>query len=132
MIEYWPGDTALRDNLWMRQGELFTATQMASMRVRPRRRNYSVEAEEFRRGHAEHRSWGLGQRHARKLSRLYGSTTAAEAAFQRRADEALSRPPSVRATAAPSPEPVVAEIEAEATVSAPVLPAPVVPLPVRS
>ncbi|WP_433833546.1 hypothetical protein ACQP2E_19155 [Actinoplanes sp. CA-015351] len=40
------------------------------LRDRTLRRNYSAATEEFRREHERHRSWGLAQRHARKLRRL--------------------------------------------------------------
>ncbi|WP_220091537.1 hypothetical protein, partial [Actinoplanes lutulentus] len=40
------------------------------LRDRTLRRNYSVAAEEFRREHERHRSWGLAQRHARRLRLL--------------------------------------------------------------
>jgi hypothetical protein len=112
----------------MGQGELFTAVQIASMRVRSRRRNYSAEAEEFRREHERHRSWGLRQRHGRKMCRLYGSTAAAWAVWQARADEVLSGLPSVEA-ARMSPEPVVADVAAVAAVSGPVQFEPVPPGP---
>ncbi|RSM42786.1 hypothetical protein DMB66_54445 [Actinoplanes sp. ATCC 53533] len=88
----------------MGQMGLFTRAELTTMRDRTRRRNYSAEAEEFRREHARHREWGLTQRHARKLSRLYGSTANAAAAFQRRADELTSS--SARAVAPTSPEPI--------------------------
>jgi len=84
------------------------------MRDRARRRNYSAEAEEFRREHARHREWGLTQRHARKLSRLYGSTANAAAAFQRRVDELTSASCSVRAVTPTSSEPVGPEPPASA------------------
>jgi hypothetical protein len=85
---------------------LFTRAELTIMRDRTRRRNYSAEAEEFRREHARHREWGLTQRHARKLSRLYGSTANAAAAFQRRADELTAPSCSARAVAPTSPEPI--------------------------
>ncbi|WP_211192511.1 hypothetical protein [Actinoplanes sp. TBRC 11911] len=56
----------------MGQLQLFSAAQLAVMRDTTKRRNYSAEAEEFRVEHARHRRWGLAQRHARKLRRLYG------------------------------------------------------------
>jgi len=96
----------LRDNLWVGQMGLFTRAQVATMRDRTRRRNYSAEAEEFRREHARHREWGLTQRHARKLSRLYGSTANAAAAFQHRVDELTSASCSARAITPTSSEPV--------------------------
>jgi hypothetical protein len=60
------------------------------MRDHTKRRNYSPEAEQFRREHAIRRVWGLEQRHARKMRRLYGSTTAAWAAFHDRVEELRS------------------------------------------
>src|SRR5690349_22739748 len=71
------------------------------MRDKTARRNYSAEAEEFGREHHRRREWGLAQRHARKLTRLYGSTANAAAAFQRRAEELTSRPAAAR-TATPA------------------------------
>ena len=99
----------MRDNLWVEQMGLFTRAEIATIRDRTRRRNYSVEAEEFRREHARHRGWRLTQRHARKLSRLYGSTANAAAVFQRRADELTSPNSSAGAVASTSSEPVGAE-----------------------
>jgi hypothetical protein len=93
----------------MRQLELLTPAQLATMRDRTRRRNYSAEAERFRDTHQRHRAWGLTQRHARKLSRLYGSTVNASAALRRRADE-LAPPSAPTRTAEPTaPEPVASE-----------------------
>lgn len=40
------------------------------LRGRTLRRNYSPAAEQFRREHERHRSWGLTQRHARRLRQL--------------------------------------------------------------
>jgi len=97
------------------------------MRDRTRRRNYSAEGEEFRREHARHREWGLAQRHARKLSRLYGSTANAAAAFQRRVDE-LTSACSARAITPTSPEPVGPEPPA----SAPAVAEPVSPKAITS
>jgi hypothetical protein len=118
----------VRDNLWVGQMGFFTKAELATMRDRTRRRNYSAEAEEFRREHARHREWGLKQRHARKLSRLYGSTANAAAAFQRRADELTSSPSPARAVAPTSPEPV----RPEPIASAPALPEPIGPKAHRS
>jgi len=80
----------LRNNQGVGQIGLFSRAQLATMRDRTRRRNYSAEAERFRREHERHREWGVAQRHARKLSRLYGSTANAAAVFQRRAEELRS------------------------------------------
>jgi hypothetical protein len=56
----------------MRQLQLFTTAQLATMRDTTKRRNYSDEAEKFRREHQRHRVWGMTQRHARKLRSIYG------------------------------------------------------------
>jgi hypothetical protein len=65
------------------------------MRDRTKRRNYS--AEEFRGEQSVRRSWGLEQRHARKMSRQYGSVAAAWTAYQDRVDELQAAAPSARA-----------------------------------
>jgi hypothetical protein len=80
----------VRDNQRVGQISLFTAAETAGMRDPTKRRNYSMEAEKFRREQKARRDWGLEQRHSRKLRRLYGSTAAAWAAYQDRADEVLS------------------------------------------
>ena len=54
----------------MRQLQLFTGTQVAAMRDRIKRRNYSPEAEEFRRDHERRRDFGLRQRHAERARQL--------------------------------------------------------------
>ncbi len=59
-----------RDNMVVRQLQLFTQAQLATMRDRSASRRYSAAAEEFRRRHARHRDWGLARRHAEKLRRL--------------------------------------------------------------
>ena len=118
----------VRDNLWVGQIGLFARAELATMRDRTRRRNYSAEAEEFRREHARHREWGLTQRHARKLSRLYGSTANAVAVFQGCADELISASCSARAAASTSSEPVGPEPPA----SAPALSEPIRPKAIRS
>ena len=123
----------------MGQIGLFTRAEVAAMRDRSRRRNYSVEAEEFRRDHERRREWGVAQRHARKLTRLYGSTADAAAAFQRRADELTC--PSVPARAAvptlcgsagrepPGSAPAPGEpVGAKAIGSEPVMPEPLKPV----
>src|ERR1700733_14628947 len=53
-----------------RQLELFSRSELASMRDRTRSRNYSPEAEQFRRDHARHRAWGLAQRHGFRMMQL--------------------------------------------------------------
>jgi hypothetical protein len=110
----------------MRQLELFTRAQLATMRDRTRRRNYSAAAEGFRDTHQRHRAWGLTQRHNRKLSRLYGTTANASAELRRRADE-LTSPSAPTRTAEPTAfEPTASEpvapgqVVAKATGSEPV------------
>ncbi|MBB2947035.1 hypothetical protein FB565_006803 [Actinoplanes lutulentus] len=51
------------------------------LRDRTLRRNYSASAEEFRREHERHRSWGLTQRHARRLHQLRDQGNSAPAAI---------------------------------------------------
>ena len=53
-----------------RQLELFTRSELASMRDRTSCRNYSPERDQFRRDHERHRAWGLTQRHGRRLMHL--------------------------------------------------------------
>src|SRR5690242_3732214 len=53
-----------------RQLQFFTRTEIAGMRDRTAARNYSPEAEAFRRPHERHRAWGLKRRHATKERRL--------------------------------------------------------------
>jgi hypothetical protein len=105
----------------MRQLELFSRAQLSVLRDRTRARNYSPEADAFRRAHERHRAWGLRQRHAQKMIRLYGSTANAWAEFRRCAEErtlpsagAGLFPPEQttveQVTAAPAaPEPVTVE-----------------------
>jgi hypothetical protein len=112
----------------MRQLELLTPAQLATMRDRTRRRNYSAAAEEFRDTHQRHRAWGLTQRHARKLSRRYGSTANASAAFRRRADELASLSAPTRTAEPTAPEPVASEqVVATATGPEPVGSGPLMP-----
>jgi hypothetical protein len=98
MIQCLPVASGLRDDVSVSQMELFSRAQLAAMRDRTRRRNYSAEAEQFRRDHQRHRAWGLQQRQDRKLSLAYGSTAAAWAEFQRRAGEATSPSTPARPT----------------------------------
>jgi hypothetical protein len=123
VIEQWRGRRAVRENKRMRQLELFTSAKLATMRDRTRRHNYSAKAEGFRDTHRRHRAWGLTQRHARRLSRLYGNTANASAAFRRRADE-LASPSAPTRTAEPA--------ATEPTASEPVAPEPVVAKATRS
>jgi len=118
----------VRNNLGMGQIGLFSRAELATMRDTTKRRNYSAEAEQFRREHERHREWGLAQRHARKLIRLYGSTANAAAVFQRRADELRS--PSAPAGAAAST--LCESVGPEPSASAPVLPEPAGPQAIGS
>ncbi|MDP9792125.1 hypothetical protein J2S43_000637 [Catenuloplanes nepalensis] len=56
----------------MRQLQLFTQADIAAMRDRTASGRYSPAHDEFRRVHEPHRAWGLQQRHARRLRKLYG------------------------------------------------------------
>ncbi|WP_203833420.1 hypothetical protein, partial [Actinoplanes regularis] len=78
VIHYWQIRVAAKDDSYMRQLQLFTTAQLSTMRDRTKRRNYSAEADEFRREHEKRRAWGLTQRHARKLHRVYGHIPADE------------------------------------------------------
>jgi hypothetical protein len=51
---------------------LFDSAQLAVMRDPTARRNYSAEAEQFRREHERHRAWGLKRRYAEKARRAAG------------------------------------------------------------
>src|SRR4051812_7977388 len=64
----------------MRQLQLFTTAQLATMRDRTASRNYSEKAEKFRRDHERRRRWGLIQRHAERLRRLRGEADAGQPA----------------------------------------------------
>ena len=79
----------------MRQLELFSRSQLSSLRDRTASRNYSVERDQFRREHQRHREWGLRQRHGRRSMylRIHGDITPP-------ADRDTSRPAST-----PVPEP---------------------------
>lgn len=65
-----PATTNPRDNRAMQQMGLFTAAEVTAMRDRTRRRNYSPQAEAFRRDHEKRRAFGLKQRHALRERRL--------------------------------------------------------------
>jgi hypothetical protein len=98
----------VRDNRGVRQLQLFTSAQMAVMRDRTARRNYSAEAEEFRREHARHREWGLAQRHGEKLRRLRNSRRDAQAANMaegHQGDQTLAPSPPSLAYPPPTPAP---------------------------
>jgi hypothetical protein len=77
------------------------------MRDRTARKNYSPEAEEFRRQHARHREWGLAQRHGEKLRRLRNSRRDAQAASMaecHQEDQTLApSPPSLAYPPTPAP-----------------------------
>jgi hypothetical protein len=106
----------VRDNFWVvGQIGLFSRAQIASMRDRTKRRNYSEEAEEFRRDHARRRRYGLAQRHAQKLTHLYGSLAKAEAAIRRENEEARAARSRARGAAPTSCDPAGPEPLATAT-----------------
>jgi hypothetical protein len=64
MIGYWRRLRGPRENVFMRQLELFTTSELAALRDRTKSRNYSASKEQFRRDHARRRDWGLARRHA--------------------------------------------------------------------
>jgi hypothetical protein len=116
---------------------LFSAAKTASMRDRTKRRNYSASAEEFSREHSVRRSWGLQQRHARKMSRLHGSVAAAWTAYRDRVDELQSEAPAASAgkarlpaSAGPGSVPEAVKALPDPAVPGPVVPGPVVAGPV--
>ncbi|MEU4222372.1 hypothetical protein, partial [Actinoplanes sp. NPDC026623] len=89
----------------MGQLSLFGRSELAAMRDRTARRNYSAAADEFRREHERHRKWGLQQRHGEKLRRLRLSRSAALAAAAAESAPAYpttpTSPPAPRVPAAP-------------------------------
>src|SRR5690349_7806404 len=89
MIVFLHFSTGVRENLFMRQGSLFSRAETAAMRDRTAARNYSAERDEFRREHERRRSWGLRRRHAEKLHRLRegGSVSAPQPA------DSVTQPP---------------------------------------
>ncbi|MCW2137604.1 hypothetical protein BXY51_002147 [Actinoplanes cyaneus] len=92
------------------QISLFSRTELAGMRDRTLARNYSAEAEEFRRDHERHRAWGLRQRHARKLVRAGWGASAAWAAVTAGEDQqraAASAIPAPSRPTGPAPSPPV-------------------------
>jgi hypothetical protein len=95
----------------MRQLQLFTSAQLATMRDRTASRNYSPERDAFRREHERHRAWGLIQRHAECMRRSGANDRAAQAPSATEHDhEGLSQhppPPLTPSTAAPPPLPPV-------------------------
>src|SRR3954452_19427735 len=64
----------------MRQLQLFTTAELATMRDRTRSRKYSPEKDEFRREHERHRSWGLKRRHAERQRHVQDRACAAGSA----------------------------------------------------
>ncbi len=95
-----------RDNISMRQLQFFTTAELAKMRDRTRKRNYSPAGEEFRREHERHRAWGLQQRHAAKLSQLRRAAVAS-------ATPATSPTPTVPAAPAAHKQPETREPSAK-------------------
>ena len=61
----------------MRQLQLFTTAELATMRDRTRSRRYSPAKEQFRREHERHRAWGLKRRHAGRLRHVRDRACAA-------------------------------------------------------
>lgn len=66
----------LRDNISVRQLQLFTPAELDTMRDRSALRNYSPERDEFRRQHERRRAWGLIQRRGQRLRHLRNSSRA--------------------------------------------------------
>src|SRR3954470_9534088 len=99
----------MRNNLSMRQLQLFTSVQLATMRDRTASRNYSPERDAFRREHERHRAWGLIQRHAECMRRSVANDRAVQAssaADHDHEDPAQHPPPPLApSTAAPTPMP---------------------------
>ena len=89
----------------MGQLSLFGRSEIAAMRDRTAKRNYSPAADEFRREHERHRKWGLQQRHGEKLRRLRLSRSAALAAATPEGGPACptapAAPPAPRVPTAP-------------------------------
>jgi hypothetical protein len=97
------------------------------MRDRTRRRNYSPEAEEFRRVHKRHRDWGLIQRHAQKLRRLHASadaipTPAATSARPQTREPVQAREPVTACGLAPVDGPVPVPVCQPTPIDEPVAP----------
>jgi hypothetical protein len=104
----------------MRQLQLFTTAQLATMRDRTASRNYSPAKDEFRRTHERHRAWGLQRRYAEKQARLQTA-----APHGRRPADGLPSRPAARPTACDSPrsdhqvpEPAVTPHPSDRTTSA--------------
>jgi hypothetical protein len=84
------------------QMSLFSRGELAGMRDRTRARNYSAEAEKFRRDHERHRAWGLRQRHARKLARAGWGASTAWAAVTAGEDQQRQAAPVIAAPSQPA------------------------------
>ncbi|MCW2141531.1 hypothetical protein BXY51_006115 [Actinoplanes cyaneus] len=84
------------------QMSLFSRGELAGMRDRTLARNYSAEAEKFRRDHERHRAWGLRQRHARKLVRAGWGASAAWAAVTAGEDQPRQSAPVIAAPSQPA------------------------------
>jgi hypothetical protein len=91
----------------MRQLQLFTTAELATMRDRTRSNRYSPASEEFRRTHQRHRAWGLTQRHAERLRRPPGrSRDGRPASIAKRPHPAsTSTSPTPEPASRPTPEP---------------------------
>jgi hypothetical protein len=114
----------------MRQIQLFSRSQIAEMRDRTAARNYSAEADRFRRVHARHRDWGLAQRHGEKLRRIRAERAAAATeapAVSKHHSVAGAPPPSTPQSPQPAPMPSVPVRPTHAPKSAPSVPAPPAP-----
>ena len=92
----------------MRQLQLFTTAELATMRDRTKSRNYSPGRDEFRRDHQRRRAYGLARRHAASLWRAHHRShpvpPAARPTVPRRDDHAPAASPSPR-LASPLPQP---------------------------
>src|SRR5690349_23852732 len=109
MIVNWRVGEGLRKNSCVAQLSLFSRSEIAGMRDRTARRNYSAAAEEFRREHERHRQWGLAQRHGEKLRRLRFSRSGLTTAPTPGSGLARSTPPAPPpAPQAPAPQVVPA------------------------
>lgn len=80
----------------MRQLQFFSTVELAKMRDRTKRRNYSPAGDEFRREHERHRALGLQQRHAAKLSRLRRAAVASELGSMSEPSPGLANTPAKR------------------------------------
>ena len=92
----------------MRQLQLFSGAEVAAMRDRTERRNYSPQGDAFRRDHKRRPAFGLEQRHALRARRLRDGELVSQNGFlvHRRSDPpAPDRPASAVTTSGP-PTPV--------------------------